>query len=364
MTRNHQLQNEVRLTAKLAVLLCLCYFPLASSEAQAPRFFGTGFFPTDTDIVAQVVADFNNDGIPDVATCNGYSPGTANILLGNGDGTFGQTQSYDAGEGPEDIAAGDFDGDGNLDIVVADHGNEFDIPVDGGNVVSVQYGNGDGTFRNWTEFKAGPFPNSVAVGDFNNDGHPDIAVANDKASIGSVSILINRGDGTFAAPVAYTTPLDAKVVVAGDLNGDGNVDLAVGASSHYAVSVLLGNGDGTFQAYQDFATSDPADQLVLADFNGDSKLDLVAGAFYAQARFSVLLGNGDGTFQAPIDTTTFLSPMGLTAGDVDGDGITDMAIVQSVTIIAIFKGNGDGTFKAPVNYGIGYTVRMADFDGN
>ena len=350
---------------RLTYLLTLSLFFVACALAQVPCFFGSLFFPTDTDVVAQVVADFNNDGIPDVATCNGYSPGTANILLGNGDGTFREALSYDAGEGPEDIAAADFDGDGNLDIVVADHGNNFDDPLYGGNVVSVQYGNGDGTFRNWTEFKAGSFPNSVAVGDFNNDGHPDIVVANDKPRVGSVSVLINRGDGTFPAPVAYTTPLDAKVVVAGDFNGDGNVDLAVGASSHYAVSVLLGNGDGTFQAYQDFATSDPADLIVVADFNGDSKLDLVTGARYAQARFSVLFGNGDGTFEAPIDTATVLNPMGLAAGDVDADGITDVAVVESSTIISIFQGNGDGTFETPpLNYGAGYSVSMADFDRN
>ncbi len=364
MMKNHRSKRETSFIARLVGCLCGCVFAVTSTQAQAPRFFGNAFFPTDTYVTAQTVADFNGDGIPDVATCNGYSPGTANILIGNGDGTFREALSYDAGEGPEDIAAADFDGDGNLDIVVADHGNNFDDPLYGGTVVSLQYGNGDGTFRDGTEFKAGPFPNSVAVGDFNNDGHPDIAVANDKEGLGSVSVLINRGDGTFPAPVAYTTPLDAKVVAAGDFNRDGNIDLAVGASSHYAVSVLLGNGDGTFQPYQDFATSDPADELVVADFNNDSKPDLATGAFYAQARFSVLLGNGDGTFQAPIDTTTFLSPMDLAAGDVDGDNTADMMVVMGDTIIGVFKGNGDGTFQTPAHYGAGYSVATGDFDRN
>src|SRR5438105_2233597 len=103
----------------------------------------------------------------------------------------------------------------------------------------------------------GPLPNSVAVADFNNDGKPDIVVANDITNQGRVSVLYGNGHGGFSAPVAYTTPLQAMVVVARDFNGDGNVDLAVGASSHYAVNILLGNGNGTFQAYQDFATSDP-----------------------------------------------------------------------------------------------------------
>jgi len=153
------------------------------------------------------------------------------------------------------------------------------------------------------------------------------------------------------------------LVVASDFNGDGNFDLAVGASSHYAVSILLGNGDGTFQAYQDFATSDPHDLIAVADFNGDSKLDVVTGARYAQARFSVLPGNGDGTFQAPIDTVTPQLPSDLAAGDLDGDGITDMAIVMSGAMISIFKGNDDGTFKTPNIYAGANSIPMGDFHG-
>ena len=371
MTRNHQLQSEIRLIGKLAVLLCLCCFPLASINAQAPRFFGSLFFETSTYVDAVVVADFNGDGIPDIATSNGFDPGEVNILLGNGDGTFGEAQTYDiAGANPVAIAAGDFNRDGKLDLVTADRGNDFgiddvDAGLPGGQRVSVLLGNGDGTFQNASVFRAGPLPNSVAVADFNNDGKPDIVVANDKPNIGRVTVLFGDGHGGFSQPVVYTTPRQAMVVVARDFNGDGNVDLALGASSHYAVSVLLGNGDGTFQTYQDFATSDPPDLIAVADCNGDSKLDLVTAARYAQARFSVLLGNGDGTFQAPIDTPTARNPMDLAAGDVDGDGITDVAVVVSSTIISIFKGNGEGTFKtSPLNYGAGYTVSMGDFDGN
>ena len=91
---------------------------------------------------------------------------------------------------------------------------------------------------------------------------------------------MGNGDGTFASPVAYTTDLEAKSVVAQDFNGDGKVDLAVATYRHNVVSVLLGNGDGTFQAHQDFATGDGPDLLAVADFNGDSKLAVVA-AFIA-----------------------------------------------------------------------------------
>ena len=367
----HPSMSKTRLTGKLAVSLCCCFFAITSTKAQSSRFFGSLFFETSTYVDAVVVADFNGDGIPDIATCNGFDPGEANILLSNGDGTFGEAQTYDlAGANPVAIAAGDFNRDGKLDLVVADRGNDFgindpDAGLPGGQRVSVLLGNGDGTFQNASVFRAGPFPNSVAVADFNNNGKPDIVVANNKTNQGRVSVLFGDGHGGFSPPIGYMTAIEAKSVVARDFNGDGNVDLAVGTSRDGVVSILLGNGDGTFQAHQDFASSDPPDFVAVADFNGDSKLDLVTAARYAQARFSVLLGNGDGTFQAPIDTTTVLNPMDFAAGDVDGDGITDMAVVMADTIISIFKGNGDGTFQTPpLNYGAGYTVSMGDFDGN
>ena len=255
--------NKTRLLGKMAVSLCCCFFAMASAKAQSPRFFGSSFFETSTYVDAVVVADFNGDGISDIATCNGFDPGEANILIANGDGTFRDAQTYDiAGANPVAIAAGDFNRDGKVDLVIADRGNDFgsdniDAGLPGGQRVSVLLGNGDGTFQNASVFRAGPLPNSVAVADFNNDGKPDIVVANDKPNIGRVTVLFGDGHGGFSQPVVYTTPRQAMVVVARDFNGDGNVDLAVGASSHYAVSVLLGNGNGTFQAYQDFATSDP-----------------------------------------------------------------------------------------------------------
>ena len=204
--------NRSRLIDKLAVSLCCCFFAIISIKAQTSRFFSPAFFELSNYLTAQVVADFNGDGIADVATSNGFDPGEADILLGNGDGTFGEAQTYDlGGAGPAAIAAGDFNRDGKLDLVVADRGNDFGFGAINGNRVSVLLGNGDGTFQNSSVFGAGPFPNSVAVADFNNDGKPDIVVANDKQNIGTVSVLIGRGDGTFAHPVAYATPPPGKV---------------------------------------------------------------------------------------------------------------------------------------------------------
>jgi hypothetical protein len=167
--------HKIRLIDKLAVFLCCCFFGITSTNAQIPRFFGSSFFETSDYETAVVVADFNGDGIPDVTACNGFDPGKADIVLGNGDGTFGEAQTYDiAGANPVAIAAGDFNRDGKIDVVIADRGNDFVLDLDsnlpGGQRVSVLLGNGDGTFQDATVWNAGPLPNSVAVADFNNDG--------------------------------------------------------------------------------------------------------------------------------------------------------------------------------------------------
>jgi FG-GAP-like repeat len=100
--------TTTRSIGKLAVSLCCCLMAITSTKAQSPRFFGSSFFETSTYVDAVVVADFTGDGIPDIASCNGFDPGEANILLSNGDGTFGEAQRYDlAGANPVTIAAGD-----------------------------------------------------------------------------------------------------------------------------------------------------------------------------------------------------------------------------------------------------------------
>jgi hypothetical protein len=348
---NKQLTSKGGITGKLVVLLF--FLAGTSIQAQIPRFFSPAFFPTTTFIRAEEVADFNDDGIPDVATCWGGDPGTANVLLGNPDGTFGPPQKYDIGAVPVAIAVADFNGDGHLDIVVADYGQTglsgdyFDIPLVGGNVVSVLLGNGDGTFQKDKKFPAGVFPNSVAVGDFNGDGHPDIAVANQSSRFGSVSVLLGNGDGTFAAPVAYTTAVQASAVVAQDFNGDGKLDLAATSYKGNVVSVLLGNGDGTFQTHQDFAAGENPNLLAVADFNGDSKLDLVVtGLLYeSTSTYNVLLGNGDSTFQSAIEGTTLRDPYGLAVGDLDGDGFPDMVLANRT--ISVFKRTAMAHSKRP-----------------
>src|SRR5439155_1263538 len=139
-------------------------------------------------------------------------------------------------------------------------------------------------------------PSSVAVGDFNGDGVPDLAVANSRSD--TVSVLLGGGDRTFQAPLTFAVGRNPVFVVVGDFNGDGVPDLAV--ANEGAVSVLLGNGDGTFQAALSLTAGGNPRSLAVGDFNGDGVLDLavVNGDFLKAGTVSVLLGNGDGSFRA------------------------------------------------------------------
>jgi len=206
------------------------------------------------------------------------------VLLGNGDGSFQAPASYSAGRIPYSVAVGDFNGDGKPDMAVASLG---DGPAFTNGSVSVLLGNGDGTFRTAVSYRTDPGPVSVAVGDFNGDGNLDLVVANYGSgpgfTNGSVSILLGNADGTFEAAInTPVIPSPVSVAVA-DFNGDENLDVAVSHDSYVSgaaatVSVLLGQGDGTFQGAVNFNTGaflrDFDQTLAVGDFRAAGKPDL------------------------------------------------------------------------------------------
>jgi predicted NUDIX family NTP pyrophosphohydrolase len=286
---------------------------------QAPRHFAAGITP-----ISVAVGDFNGDGVLDLAVANApfNQPGTVSVLLGNGDGSFQDAHSYAVGTYPYCMAVGDFNGDGIPDLAVANRGDNL-----GRNRgVSVLLGNGDGTFQDAQTFGAGSIPRSVAVGDFNGDGIPDLAVANEGS--GNVSVLLGNGDGSFQAPQNFAAGTYPRSVAVGDFNGDGIPDLAVANEGSDDVSVLLGNGDGSFQAAQSFAAGRGPVSVAVGDFNGDGIPDLaVANNFSSgSGTVSVLLGNGDGSFQAAASYPVGSSPWSVAVGDFNGDGFPDLAV--------------------------------------
>jgi hypothetical protein len=260
---------------------------------------------------------------------------TTSVLLGNGNGTFQPaiTTRFGAALGQlADFKLADVNGDGKLDIVAVNS-------IGSQAVLSVALGNGDGTFRNPYAFNAPAFiPNSIAVGDFNGDGIPDAAIASsetffdpetgDRFTTGAVTIFLGTGGGFFGAPTIINPVSGAGSIAVGDFNGDGIPDLLTTTSTvdnGGSIGVLFGNGDGTFQ--RPIFTPSPLGGLgsaVVADFRHIGILD-VAAVSPSTNTVQVFLGNGDGTFQAPLSFAVDNNPHGLAVGDFNGDDFPDLA---------------------------------------
>jgi uncharacterized protein (UPF0548 family) len=257
------------------------------------------------------------------------------------------------------VAVGDFNGDGIPDLAVANYGD---------NNVRVRLGNGDGTFQAGRNFRTGSNPRSVAVGDFNGDGILDLVVANESAEQqGTVSVLLGNGDGTFQAARNFFVGLGPSSVAVGDFNSDGRLDLVVANQDSDTVSVLLGNGDGTFQAARNRAAGRGPYSVVVVDVNGDGKPDLAVANRYSD-NVSVLVGNGDGTFQAARNFPAGRSPRSVAVGDFNGDSIPDLAVANGLSDdVSVLLGNGDGTFQAARNFAAGMfpeSVAVGDVNGD
>jgi hypothetical protein len=302
---------------------------------------------------AFAAGDFNNDGNIDVLSIASQQGGGLLLLTGNGKGTL-TPQTSNTSVVPSFVAAADINGDGKLDAIA-----ETTTTDNSGNAalsLSVLKGNGDGTFSTPTSFPVATAAQSdsiLALGDTRASGKLD-AVVNQGGNL-----YYLKGDGTFAAAAQIDSQTDFGSLVLADVNGDGKADIVAtagtfsfGILSSGNLLVYLSHGDGTFAAPEIVATLTNAGDMIVTDLNKDSKPDIAflssnssTGAF----SLNVLLGNGNGTFTSPVISALsgqFLTT--LAAADVNGDGNLDMLIGGSLASIAF--GNGDGTFAA--NYGI------------
>ena len=313
--------------------------------------------------------DLNGDGKIDLAAVGESADRTESvvqILLGNGDGTFSTGNSYfSGGNNSDSIALADINGDGKLDIIVTSACAVGDQKCTHGGFVSVLLGKGDGSFGNPTSYKPEYPPTYVAVVDMNGDGRLDLVVLG-----GNVSVFLGNGDGTFQSPISQSAGGSGSALAIGDLNGDGHADVAVVnisgfGSSMSTLGVLLGNGDGTLQPpvlYSLGGTTYPA-SVAIADLNADGKPDLVVSN--QSAPLSVFLNNGDGTFQPAVPYNPESNSVAVR--DVNGDGKPDV-VVASYLSLSILAGNGDGTLQPAVTLDSGgnavNSVVLADVNGD
>ena len=312
------------------------------------------------------VADFNGDGIPDVAVVN-QSGSSVYILLGSGDGTFtgasGSPVSISGGNNLVGIAAGDFNNDGYVDLAVVSWG---------GSKVFILLGNGNGTFQTPTSISVVGSPVEIATADFNNDGNLDLAVVDNSGN--HVEVLLGNGAGAFPATSTYSTGSSPYSIAVADLNNDGNLDMAIGNNGANSVTVLLGDGAGSFSqpTGSPFAagTNPSPSALVIGDFNGDGKPDL-AVPDSGNSTIGILLGNGDGTFGTASYLTALSGQKTIAMADFNGDGNQDLAVCDLTSgTIEKYLGNGNGSFQSAVSISTGSTtcsdMASADFnrDGN
>ena len=303
------------------------------------------------------IGDVNGDGHPDLIATNNQSSGTVSVLLNDGHGFFFTTlASYGVGAHPRSVAIGDLNGDGHPELVTANNGS---------NTVSVLRNSGTGTFAAALSYGVDSGPISVAISDLNGDGHPDLVCANLTFSQDTVSVLFNPGDGTlaFVSQVPYTTGAGSASLAVGDLNEDGHPDLVVLGDS---LLLLLNRGNGSFASVQYGAGSTPQ-SVAIGDLDGDGLADLVV-ADYGSNTVSVLRNQGDGAFPARVSYPTAVGPNSAAVADLDGDGHLDIVVANSSSnTVSVLLNQGSGTFASQVQYAVGQipaSVEVADLNGD
>ncbi len=354
-------RSHVKYAVTFLFLTCL------SSLSFAGEFLPATNFSLPADPTSVIARDFNGDGKVDLAVTS-YNANDVSILLGNGDGTFQTAVSYATQTGPTQSAVGDLNGDGKLDLVVVNGSDKS---------VSVLLGNGNGTFGAANNIPL-PVndPYGITLADLDGDGILDAAVTNNELHNGLLLVMLGVGDGTFVTPVTYATRGSyADGVVAGDFNKDGHVDLAVTnycsginncGNNTGSVSIFLNNGDGTFPSPQDHPAGALPFSAITADFNNDGNLDLGICDEFA---IGVMYGNGDGTFQKIVvfDENSYVVEQ-IAAADFDGDGILDLTGTRTnVDEIDVFIGKAGAGFNLRNGYSVSgnpFTLAVADFNGD
>ena len=319
-----------------------CHTWSLGSSAIEPAPFRAVHLPAGVHPTMLTVADVNKDGNPDILVVSGGS-GYLFVYLGDREGNFTQSGGtpFSAGQNPADVATGDFNGDGNLDVAIANHGVK---------TVTVLLGNGKGQFSlapgSPFSVESNPHPHGIAVADFNGDQKPDIAI--DSWAEDKVLVMFGKGDGTFQTPgtkfevgkMPYQRLRTAALlsVLPASVGGSSSAHADIITSNFEAssVSILFGDGRGGFTR-KDFPVPPDPFGIAIADLNGDHHLDIAIAHYSGQGTdksknaLSVLYGDGKGNFSlakgSPFSTGHY--PGTLAVGDLNGDGIADIVVPNS-----------------------------------
>ena len=293
------------------------------------------------------VGHLNNDDYMDIAVAN-YATNNISIFLGNGDGTFIDPRQFSTGSShPLFVTTADVNNDNATDLIVVNYGT---------NSVGVFLGYGNGSFQNYTTYFTDydSLPHSLALGDFNNDNHLDIAVANSGTS--NIGILLGYGNGTFANQKTYTTLSKShpSSLAVGDFNHDDHLDIVVSNNGSGNVGIFLGRGDGSFAAQKVYLMdyrSHP-EYITVGDLNGDNELDVVI-VDSINDRVHILRGNGDGSFATvtTYDTISESNPVAVAVADFNNNIRSDIAVVEY----------GTNNVLVLMDYGIKPSTRQVNY---
>jgi hypothetical protein len=340
-----------RLVFAVAILGAATFTCHAQSRKSPSLAFESVRFTAGDGPMSVAISDLNNDRKPDVIVANGRS-NNVTILLGDGKGRLSQAKGspFPAGDSPNDVAVGDFNGDGKPDLAFPNHGTAY---------ITVLLGDGTGEFAAGlqTHVQSRPHPHGIAVGDFNDDRKIDAAI--ESWGNNQVEVLLGKGNGQFQTPGAFFNvgKMPYQRLRCGDVNADGKPDIITTNFEGNSVSILLCDGKGGFTQSKGSPVAVPKSPFGVAvgDVNGDGNLDLAIAHYSGHAGdpsadgLSVLLGDGAGTFTlaAGCPFPAGKAPVGVAVGDINGDGILDIAVSNYLSDnVSVYLGGSKGFIEA------------------